>query len=155
MLKKKHLLHTGKKIEMMRSAENLGRTSEWDVMRRPCFITTVFIILHRPVSQHAMRSSTNEVSYRGEKRELGNRWVQHWDWDEGTRTGLCSQAQAMNVHWFRYHTRIWWKSWGNQRGQLSEINSVKVNMVNAFMILCYSLKQKPGNSEMKTIIITS
>lgn len=76
---KKHLLHTGKKIEMMRSVENLGRTSEWDVMRRACFITTVFIILHWPVSQHAMRSSTNEVSYRREKRELGNRWVQNWD----------------------------------------------------------------------------
>lgn len=32
--KKKNLLHTGKKTEMMGSAENLGRTSEWDVMSR-------------------------------------------------------------------------------------------------------------------------
>lgn len=32
--KKNNLLHTGKKTEMMGSAENLGRTSEWDVMNR-------------------------------------------------------------------------------------------------------------------------
>lgn len=30
--KKKNLLHTGKKTEMIGSIENLGRTSEWDVM---------------------------------------------------------------------------------------------------------------------------
>lgn len=68
---KKHLLHTGKKIEMMRSVENLGGTSEWDVMRRACFITTVSIVLHWPMSQHAMRSSTNDVSYHRDSKSSG------------------------------------------------------------------------------------
>lgn len=76
---KKHLLHTGKKIEMMHSVENFGIASEWDVMRRIYFITTGFIILHWPMRQHAMRSSTNDVSYRREKQELGKRRAQNWD----------------------------------------------------------------------------
>lgn len=79
---KKHLLHTGKKIEMTRSVENLGIASEWDVMRRGCFIITVVIILHWPMSQHAMRSFTNDVSYHREKQELRSRWVQNWEGDE-------------------------------------------------------------------------
>lgn len=133
---KKHPLHTGKRIEMMRSFENFGLASEWDVMRRVCFITTVFIILHWPMSQHAMRSSADDGSYHREKQELGKRQVRNWDWDERAQTGLCSQAQAMHVHWFRYHTHVRWKSWGSQRGKLSEINSIKSNMVNAVMNLC-------------------
>lgn len=83
------------------------------------------------MSQHAMRSSTDDVSYHREKQELGNRRVQNWNWDEG----LCSQAPAMNVHWLLHHTHVWWKSWGNQREKLSEINVIKLNMVNAFMDL--------------------
>ena len=61
----------------------------------------------------------------------------------------------MNVHWLLYHTHVWWKSWGNPKGKLSEINVIKLSMVNAFMNLCYSLKHKTSNSEMKIIIITS
>lgn len=75
----RHILQTRKEIEMMCSVANFGIASEWDVMRGVCFITTVFIILHWPMSQHAMRSSTNDVGYHGEKQELGNRWVRNWN----------------------------------------------------------------------------
>ena len=141
---KKHLLRTGKKIEMMRSVENFRIASGWDVMRRVCFITTVFIILHWPMNQHAMRSSANDVNYHKGKQELRKRCVQNCNWDEGARTGLCSQAQVMNVHWCLNRTHKWWKSWGNQRRKLSEINPIKSNRADAFMILCYSLKHKPS-----------
>lgn len=104
----------------------------------------VCVILHWPMNQHAMRSSANDVNYHKRKQELRNRWVQNWNWEEGAQTALRSQAQAMNIHWFLYRTHKWWKSWGNQREKLSEINPIKSNMVDAFMILCYSLKHKSG-----------
>lgn len=76
---KKNLLRPGKKIEMMRSVENFRIASEWDVMRRAYFITTVCVILHWPMNQHAMRSSANDVNYHKGKQELRNRWVQNWN----------------------------------------------------------------------------
>ena len=69
--RKRHILHTGKKTEMMCSVGNFGLGSKWDVMRRVRVITTVFIILHWSMSQHAMRSSTNDVSYHREKQSSG------------------------------------------------------------------------------------
>lgn len=54
---------------MMHSVKNFGRASEWDDMSRACFVTTVFITLHWLVSQHAMRSSANGVSYHREAWE--------------------------------------------------------------------------------------
>lgn len=57
--------------------EEFKNASEWDVMRKVCFITTVFIILHWPINQHAMRSSANDVNYHREKQEIRNRGVQN------------------------------------------------------------------------------
>lgn len=140
----------------MRSVENFRIASEWDVMRRAYFITTVCVILHWPMNQHAMRSSANDVNYHKGKQELGNRWVQNWNWDEGAGTGLRSQAQAMNVHWFLYRTHKWWKSWGNQREKLSEINPmIRTWSMHSWFCVTVSNINQVSKSEMKTISFPS
>ena len=128
--KKKKNLHTGKKTEMIGSIENLGRTSEWDMMSGaiswPRFsLSCIGLWVSMPCIPPLMMWVTTERR---------NSWVWKWGWDGGAWTRLCSQAQATNVHWFLYHTRMWWEARGNQRGPLPEINSVEVNMGNAFMI---------------------
>lgn len=101
---KKHPLRTGKRIEMTRSFENFGLASEWDVMRRVCFITTVFIVLHWPMSQHAMRSSADDGVTTERSKSSGRDRFETGTEMKGHK--LRSQAQAMRVHWFRYQTHV-------------------------------------------------